>query len=380
VATLLRAPENPILRPRYEEEWEGYGAFNASVVYDGRIYHMVYRGQSSPIGHRGVEIRLSTIGYARSGDGVHFDDRRQLIVPEEDWEAFGCEDPRVTRLDGTHYVFYTALSGHPPDPATIKVGVAKTRDFRTIDEKHPVTTFNSKAMALFPGRVNGSLAAVLTVHTDMPPAVIAYAEFDDESQIWSADYWAEWYANLDRNAIPLLRSPVDQVEVGAAPVETEAGWLLLFANIAGYALAPEARVFGIEAALLDRDDPRRVLGRTFGPLLQPEAPYELRGFVPRVAFPLGALVRDEMLDVYYGAADTGVALARIGLESLIEELLANGEQVKAAGGGPPAAPASRVPATTHCSDRGLSWAGRPRRSSTPPLSTSTAASTSSTAP
>ncbi len=317
--TLKRSVDNPILRPRLEEAWESCGSFNGSVAAGGKAVHMVYRGQSDEQAHRGVSLSLSTIGYAVSRDGLHFHDRRQLVVPEHPWEAFGCEDPRLTRFEGRYFIFYTALSTHPFSPEGIRVGVAITRDFQTIEEKHPVTTFNSKAMALFPGRVEGKMAAVLSVHTDAPPAKIALAHFEDESEIWSLGYWEDWYENLDSHVIPLLRSPADQIEVGAPPVETDAGWLLVYCDIHDYLLGA-SRVFGIQAALLDRNDPSRIIGRTDHPLLWAEAPYELRGFVPRVAFPSGSLVRDGKLHVYYGAADTAVAVATVDLEALLCEL------------------------------------------------------------
>jgi predicted GH43/DUF377 family glycosyl hydrolase len=317
--TLERIADNPILRPRHEEAWESCGSFNGSVCSGGKAVHMVYRGQSAEQVHRGVSLSLSTVGYAVSRDGLNFHDRRQLVVPEHSWEAFGCEDPRITRFEGRYFIFYTALSAYPFSPEAIKVGVAITHDFGAIEEKHPVTTFNSKAMALFPGRVDGKMAAVLSVHTDLPPAKIALARFDDESGIWSLDYWEDWYEGLDSHVIPLLRSAADQVEVGAPPVETEAGWVLVYCDIQDY-LRGAGRVFGIQAALLDRDDPSRIIGRTQHPLLWAEAPYELRGFVPRVAFPSGALLRDGRLNVYYGAADTAVALASVDLELLLCEL------------------------------------------------------------
>jgi predicted GH43/DUF377 family glycosyl hydrolase len=323
--TLTRHAANPILRPRYEVPWESSGSFNGSVAAGDGTVHMVYRGQSVDQAHDGFALSLSTVGYASSRDGVSFTDRRQLIVPEHPWEQFGCEDPRVTLLGGTYFICYTALSTYPYTPQGIKVAVALTRDFATLDERHAVTPFNSKAMALFPQLIDGGPAAVLTAHTDMPPAKIALARFREISDLWSPEYWEEWYARLDAHVLPLLRSPMDQVEVGAQPVETDDGWLLVYSEIRDY-LRGAGRVFGIQAALLDRDDPSRVVARTERPLLVPEAPYEMLGFVPRVSFPSGALLRDGRLDVYYGAADTSVALAGIELESLLAELRATRAQ------------------------------------------------------
>lgn len=316
---LERSPENPILRPRYEVPWEGFGAFNGCPVADGDVIHLLYRAQSSEQAHRGASLRLSTIAHTTSADGLHFGERRPLIVPEHSWEAFGCEDPRVTWFDGRYHVFYTALSSYPFSAPAIKVGLAVSRDLCSIDEKHQVTPFNAKAMALFPRRVDGRVTAVLTANTDMPPAKIAIAQAGDLAELLSPDYWADWYERLDSHVVPLLRRPGDQIEVGAPPLETPDGWLLVYAEIEDYTRG-ERRLFGVHAALLDADEPQRVLGRTHGPLLWPEEPYETTGFVPGVVFPSGALVHDGRLDVYYGAADTGVAVASMDLERLLEEV------------------------------------------------------------
>ena len=76
-------------------------------------------------------MHLSTIGHAISEDGINFENHNQLIKPEYDWEAFGCEDPRVTKLDNKYFIFYTALSAHPFSAKSIKIGVAITKDFKT---------------------------------------------------------------------------------------------------------------------------------------------------------------------------------------------------------------------------------------------------------
>lgn len=91
--TLTRAPENPILVPDPGHEWENAGAFNGCVVFHEGIYHMVYRAMSSQKMHNGVSMQVSSIGYAKSHDGVHFSDREVLISPTEEWEKYGCEDP-----------------------------------------------------------------------------------------------------------------------------------------------------------------------------------------------------------------------------------------------------------------------------------------------
>lgn len=317
MATLSRAPQNPILSPDPTHPWEHDGAFNGCVAFANGKYHMVYRAYSEKTQHHGIDMQVSTIGYAQSDDGINFSEHRQLITPTEDWEMYGCEDPRITFMDGKFYIFYTALSVYPFAAYGIKLAVAITTDFQTF-EKHPVTTFNSKAMGLFPEKINGKFAALLTINTDLPPAKISLALFDREEDMWSQQYWTEWYENANDHIINLLRDARDQVELGAPPIKTAQGWLVIYSYIKNY--LSNDKIFGIEAVLLDLNDPRKVVGRTSLPLLTPEADYELHGIVPDVIFPSGALVKDNLLYVYYGAADTRVALATMHLASLLDHL------------------------------------------------------------
>lgn len=320
MATVHRNKENPILVGESHNSWEAHGAFNGCPMKDRSGVHLFYRAQSSPILHEGVVMELSSIGHALSRDGEHFGEHGQFITPEHDWERFGCEDPRVTKLGKKHFIFYTALSQYPFGPEGIKVGLAISKDLRKVDEKHPVTPFNAKAMALFPEKINGKIYAVLTANTDLPPARIALAAFDREEDIWSEEYWTDWYASLEKHALPLQRSSYDHIELGAPPVKTKAGWLLIYSYIHNYFGAQ--KTFSIEAVLLDLKDPEKVIGRTELPLMVPEEEYELYGKVPDIIFPSGALVKGKKLVIYYGAADTTCCMASCDLEALIREMLA----------------------------------------------------------
>lgn len=314
-----RYPDNPILIPDRNNPWESEASFNGCVIREGDTWHMVYRAQGAPQKIGAAEIPLSTIGHAISNDGVRFRTRRQFIRPYFSWEQFGCEDPRITKIGDTYYIFYTALSVYPFAPQGIHVGVALTKDFETILGKHQVTTFNSKAMALFPEKINGKFAALITAHTDLPPSKIGLIYFDHEYDIWSTNVWDRWYASLDEHVIPLLRNANDQIEIGAPPVKTDAGWLIVYCYIYDY--RGSNKVFGIEAALLDAEHPEKILGRTSEPILVPQKQYELYGIVPNVIFPSGAIVDDNTLRIYYGAADTTCCIADFALSPLIDRIL-----------------------------------------------------------
>ncbi len=323
-----RSGKNPILKPARIHSWETEAVFNGCPVKKGKNIYLVYRALSLPHYHKTAETKLmvSDIGIAGSKDGVNFHNRKRLITPEESWERFGCEDPRVTRIGGKYYIFYTALSAYPFRAEGIKVGVAISKDLNSIQEKHLVTPFNSKGMALFPEKINGKIWAVLTVHTDLPPSKICVAFFDKEEDIWNEARWQKWHQNFEKYSLPIQRRPEDQIEVGAQPIKTRAGWLLLYSYIQNY-FSPKP-LFGIEAVLLDLKNPLKVIAVTKAPLLTPEEYYERIGLVPNVIFPSGAILEKNSIRLYYGAADTTCCLATIDTESLLTKLLKSGRPVK----------------------------------------------------
>lgn len=316
-----RFDKNPILKPNKDQSWEAEAVFNGCPVEKGSKIFLLYRAVSMPHYHTTAKTKLmvSDIGIAESKDGLSFYNRRRFIIPEHEWERMGCEDPRITKLDDKYYIFYTALSGWPPKAENIKVGVAISKNLETVEEKHLVTPFNAKAMALFPEKINGKIWSVLTVNTDKPPAKICLASFDKEEELWSEKYWQKWYGNFEKYALPLQRRPQDHIEVGAPPIKTKYGWLLFYSYIKNY--FSSQRLFSIEAVLLDLENPLKIVARTDFPVLTPEEYYEKHGLVPNVIFPSGALLKKNVLSLYYGAADTTCSLALIDASSFLQKLI-----------------------------------------------------------
>lgn len=317
--TLTRSKHNPIISPLQEHPWEAAATFNGCPIVVGHKTHIVYRAMSEPDLLDEKHMRTSVIGCASSDDGSHYENRRTLISPDSEFDKYGCEDPRVTKIGRTYYIFYTALGGYPFSADNIKVAVALSTDLKTIKEKHLVTPFNAKAMTLFPEKVNGKYCALLTVNTDKKPSDICIAEFDSIEDMWSTNYWDEWWKNLDAHKLHLRRLPDDQVEMGAPPVLTEKGWLVVYSHIQRY--GRHDQVFGVETVILDKNNLRTIIGRTKGPFMAPEEHYEKIGMVPNIVFPTGALIRGERLEIYYGAADTYCAVASIPIENLLASLL-----------------------------------------------------------
>ncbi len=327
--SVKRSEDNPIISQNPNHPWEAGAAFNWCPVKNGKDTFVVYRGMSETDLMDPNHLRWSVIGCAKKKDDHLYVDRRVLISPEEHWEKYGCEDPRVTKLDGKFYIFYTAISKFPFEADGIKIAVAISTDMQKIDERHLVTPFNAKAMALFPTKIKGKMAALITVNPDKPPSEIAYVEFNDEKEMWSKDFWDNWHKNLDEHSLPIRRNPGDQVELGAPPLKTEKGWLVFYSHIQNYNGGGN-RVFGIEAVLLDLENPRKIIGRTIWPILVPETHYERYGLVNNIVFPSGALIEKDTVKIFYGAADTHCATATVDLESLLQSLLESGwrSQVK----------------------------------------------------
>ncbi len=310
--SLSRYPWNPILRPDPRLEWQASGVFNPGVVQYGGEYVMVYRALSVPIvgGPEGSMV-VSSLGMATSTDGKNFRDIRFFFGPEYEWEAYGVEDPRVVKVKRRFFIFYTAVSSYPPRGDAVKTALAVTHDFEDYEKWGVVIPFQSKAATLFPRKIGGQYVLMFTADPERPPSKVVLAYLDKLEDMTDPAFWEEWKREYERGEHRLFEAipPQEYVEVGAPPIETEYGWLLVRPEI-----APGSR-FSIHATLLDLDDPAKIIADS-GSLLVPEAWYEINGKVPYVVFPSGALIIDDVLHVYYGAADTYVALATIDMDDL----------------------------------------------------------------
>lgn len=320
--TVTRSPQNPLLSPTSEHAWENLATFNPSPIRHNGDTYIYYRASARPDAVAAPGTNLSTIGFARR-DACGFSERRQVIVPSEPWDQFGCEDPRATFFEGTWYVFYTALSSVPFGPDSIKVAVAFGSSPDRLTEKRLVTPFNAKAAILLPERIDGDVVLILTAHTDWteeyPRPTIALARARSIEEFWDPAYWEAWHRNLAAHAIPdVRRTDNDHIEIGGPLLKTDYGWLVIYSYIRDY--YDDRRHFGIEALLLDRNDLSRLIGRTEFPFLVPEESYERYGLVSDIVFPTGMLCEGDRLELFYGGADTVVASATFSLAHLISAM------------------------------------------------------------
>jgi len=252
---------------------------------------MLYRAQ-------GVDY-ISHIGYAVSTDGVRWSRLdTPVLSPRDPWEARGVEDPRVTLLEGTFYMTYTGYSS-----LGTRACLARSTNLISWERMGVVLPDeHNKDHVLFPERVDGRY---VLMHRRPPNIWLAYS---DDLIHWS-----------DHQIIMRPRPGTwehAKIGAGAPPIRTEKGWLLIYHAVDAHS------VYRLGAALLDLDDPRRVLARLPTPLLEPQEVWEIRGDVPNVVFTCGAVIFHEQLYVYYGGADRVIGLATAPLKALLDALVA----------------------------------------------------------
>lgn len=329
------SPDNPkpILEPRKDVYWEGGAVFNPSVIFDNGVYRMLYRTYTSELTlttprykRPGYNFRnkQSYIGYAESVDGINFvRGDTPVISPDSDFDRFGCEDPRISKIDDTFYITYTAvgteLSQENKDPK-IRIALVTTKDFVSF-KKHGVIgpPISSKAGTFFPEKLNnGKIGFIMTVSPDSTNSsvVVRYFESVDEILNQTDEPWSKFLENTKGCTVLktewwLHRGP----ELGATPIKTKDGWLLIFSN------ESMSSTWTVGAALLDLNEPHKLISRTSGYILQPVTEYEINGLVPVVTFPEGAVVVGDELFVYYGCADTVIGLATCKLEGFLSHIL-----------------------------------------------------------
>jgi predicted GH43/DUF377 family glycosyl hydrolase len=256
---------------------------------------------------------ISHLQVARSADGAtdwRFDPA-PLISPEPDAhpeEIWGCEDARLTWLPELDdwAIAYTAYSRRGP-----LVSLALTHDFTEVRKRGPVMPPEDKDAALFPRRIGDRWAMI---HRPSPIGGYAHMwvsyspdlkHWGDHELLLEARDGAWWDAN--------------KIGLGPPPLETDEGWLICYHGVHGSASGP---IYRVGFALLDIDDPRKVVRRTEEWAMGPTAPYERNGDVNKVVFPTGWVLNpaDQVLSIYYGAADSSIALVTANLNEILAML------------------------------------------------------------
>lgn len=334
----------PILEPT-SNLFENKAVLNPGVYQDGNTVYVFYRAI-------GEDDLKSSIGYARLDGPTKIVERwdRPIIGRDSMSEFMGCEDPRVVKIDDTFYLTYTAHDGK-----NALVALATSLDLKTwkkegiispqltydevgeiLREEHlkdQYAMFESfyeefsgqdillweKDAVMFPEKIDGKF---VLLHRVLPDIQIVY--FDNFEQLKSRDFWVGYLNHLNEFVVLENRYWFETRHIGggAPPIRTKDGWLFLLHSVEE---TNHGRVYRASAALLDINNPQKILGRLKEPLFSPSREWDKVGMVSNVVFPTGTAIFGEDLYIYYGAADHLVAVAKTSLDELLAELKSNPE-------------------------------------------------------
>lgn len=313
---LIKLPENPIIKPKPENNWESWQTFNPGVINLADKIHFLYRA----IGEDGT----SRFGYAASSDGFVVDERlvRPVYEHEIGERVFniysylsggswgGAEDPRLVRVgnEDVIYMTYTAC-----DSGGLRVGLTsiKVEDFLNKRWRWRGPCLISppgevhKNWLIFPEKINGKYAILHSIKPNIQIDCVPDLKFRDGNYIKSyhggnerKGCWDKW-----------LRG------AGAPPIKTRDGWLLFY-----HAMDDDWSKYKVGAMLLSLNDPSKILHRAKEPVLEPSKDYENNGYKGGVIYVSGAVVKEGNLLVYYGCADSFVSVAYAPLDEFLEAL------------------------------------------------------------
>ncbi|MCG0238370.1 MAG: glycosidase [Firmicutes bacterium] len=301
---LTRLSDTPILGPIWEHEWEREAVFNAGAIYENGLVHLFYRASNNRFrldterpdpAHKFV----SSIGYAISTDGVHFARFDQPVLtgvgPQEAW---GVEDPRITKIDDTYYMIYTAFGGRTWED--YRPAICWSKNLVDWQGHRVLLDETNKDAALFPERIGGRY---VLLHRRMPHIWIGFST--------DLEHWTD-----HRILMTTRPGTWESKKIGIAgpPHKTEAGWVLF------YHAVDDQHVYRLGVALLDLEDPTKVLARYPYPILEPELEWERAGLVPNVVFSCGSVEIDGAFFVYYGAGDATLGVAAVDRSILLHYL------------------------------------------------------------
>lgn len=342
---MIKVKKDGVILAKTAFLFENEGVLNPAAIREGAFVHLFYRAVSKG--------NFSSIGYCKLMGPLEVEQRMNvaLISSEFDYESHGMEDPRIVKIEDLYYLTYTAYNGLNALGALVtstdlihfeKRGIIVPQmtyeefDYLVeindaIDEKnHSFNQHNKivekeglktllwdKDVIFFPRKIKGKLCFFHRIR----PEIQIVVQIDSLEEL-TKEFWKDYFIHFNDHEVlsPKYDHEISYIGGGCPPIETELGWLIIYHgvhnSIKGY-------VYSACAALLDLENPKIEIARLPYPLFKPEEIWELKGEVNNVCFPTGAVVFDDILYIYYGAADERIACASVSLSELLEELMLN---------------------------------------------------------
>ncbi|HEY5562856.1 MAG TPA: glycosidase [Clostridiaceae bacterium] len=254
---------------------------------------------------------FSHLAKAISKDGISnwMFDKIPTVQSEPDIhieERWGIEDPRITWMEelSKWAVVYTAFSRAGP-----QVSLALTSDFINFEKHGSIMPPDDKDAALFPRKFNGKY---MLIHRPCSGGRKAHIWISSSTDLKS---WGDHQILL--NARNGGWWDANKIGLSAQPLETTEGWLILYH---GVKFTAAGAIYRLGLALLDLDNPLKVLKRSNEWIFGPETPYEKFGDISDVVFPCGWILNDStgIVNMYYGGADSCICLANASLSELLQ--------------------------------------------------------------
>ena len=301
---VTRYKNNPILTKK-DVPYPVATVHNADVTKFNNEYIMLFRSH--------LLNGRSIIGLARSNDGYKFIvDNKPFLEPAtelefKEYEEYGVEDLRISKIDNEYLLTYSAYSKYG-----VRIGLAKTTDFKTVQRIAFITQADLRNIVIFPEKINGEYIRLDRPHSEISP--------------WSI--WISYSPDLIHwGKSKLIMKPKtyhwDEMKIGpgATPIKTEKGWLNIyhgvFETMAG-------AVYRLGVALHDLKDPSKILGISDQWILEPEDEWERIGYVPNVVFTCGAVPEDNnTIKIYWGGADTVMNVGTAKIDELVDLCLSS---------------------------------------------------------
>ncbi len=342
---MIKVHKDGIILQKTTLHFENEGVLNPAAIREENFVHLLYRAVSKG--------NHSSIGYCRLEPPLKVQHRNEkpLLVPEFDYESHGIEDPRIVKIEGVYYLTYTAFDGVNAlgclatstdlihfEKKGIIVPKISYEEFNAMAHTHDSIhekyfRFNEhkgilekdgvkmlvwdKNVILFPRKIKGKFYFMHRIRPEIQ-IVLGVEKLED----LTPTYWTNYFLNYNDFIFltPKYNHEISYVGGGCPPIETPLGWLIIYHGVKD---SLEGYVYSACAALFDLENPLLEIARLPYPLFKPELEWELKGEVNNVCFPTGAVVFDNRLYIYYGAADERIACASIQLSELLDELLLN---------------------------------------------------------
>lgn len=334
-----------IILEKTNHNFECEGVLNPAVIKVKDNIHLFYRAVAKD--------NYSTIGYCKLSAPMEVQSRNEkpLLVPQFSYEFQGLEDPRIVEIEGIYYLTYTAYDGTNALGALAtstdllhweKQGIIvpqityeefqyftehegeihdkyiRFNEYQKSHEGQDVRLFLwDKNLIFFPRKIDGKFCFLHRIKPDIQ--IIVEIE---KLEGLTIEFWQNYFSRFDEYIVlsPKFNHEVSYIGSGCPPIETEAGWLIIYHGVHD---TVKGYIYSACAALLNLENPQKEIARLPYPLFFPEKEWELKGEVNNVCFPTGTVLEKDTLYIYYGAADERIAVASVSLKELLKELAQN---------------------------------------------------------